>query len=304
MRTITFSLAASMLLACSRATEPDTAAASATVEASSPVVTTEAGPSRRVLRVCADPNNLPFSNDRHEGFENALASLFAEDLDAHLEYTWWAQRRGFFRNTLKAGLCDVVMGVPAGFELTATTRPIYRSSYVFVRHATAKNERALRSFDDGRLRTWRVGVHVIGDDYANSPPVHALSRRGIVDNVVGYRLLDDYARDNPPARAIDGVAAGEVDVAVVWGPIGGYFAKRASRPLVVEPVHAREDDVFPLQYAIALGVRRDDRTLRDELDAIVERRTDDIRQLLARFDVPTVEDMANVPRPARQGGAR
>jgi len=290
-----------MLLACSRATEPDTAAPPEAVEASGSVASPEAGPARRVLRVCADPNNLPFSNQRREGLENALASLVAEELDADVEYTWWAQRRGFFRNTLKAGLCDVVMGVPAGFELTATTRPIYRSSYVFVRPAPAKGERALRSFDDSRLRTWRVGVHVIGDDYANSPPVHALSRRGIVDNVVGYRLLDDYSRDNPPARAIDGVVAGEVDVAIVWGPIGGYFAKRAGRPLVVEPVQAREDDVTPLEYAIALGVRRNDRALRDELDAVVERRADDIRQLIARFDVPIVED---VVRPARQGGAR
>ena len=174
----------------------------------------------RVLRVCADPNNLPFSNEREEGFENRLAELLARELGAErVEYTWWAQRRGFFRNTLNAGLCDVVMGVPSSVELAATTRPYYRSTYVFVTRADRGLD--IRSLDDEALRRVRVGVSIIGDDYANAPPAHALAQRGIVGNVVGFSVYGDYAQPNPPARIVEAVAAGDVDVAVVWGPLAG-----------------------------------------------------------------------------------
>src|SRR3954470_23641542 len=130
---------------------------------------------RRVpaVRVCADPNNLPFSNDRGEGFENEIARLVARDLGRELKYVWWAQRRGFVRNTLKAGLCDVIIGVPSSFELAETTRPYYRSSYVFVSLASRKLH--LGSLDDPRLKHLRLGVQMIGDDFANSPPAHALA---------------------------------------------------------------------------------------------------------------------------------
>src|SRR5215208_1499473 len=135
-----------------------------------------AGPeSRRVLRVCADPNNLPFSNARQEGFENKIAALVARDLRADLRYTWAAQRRGFVRSTLGAGECDVVMGVPAGLDRVSTTSPYYRSTYVFVSRRDGAAD--IRSLDDPRLRRVRVGVQMIGDDYANSPPAHALARR-------------------------------------------------------------------------------------------------------------------------------
>src|SRR5207253_1835343 len=147
---------------------------------------------------------LPFSNRRLEGFENRIGALIARELGAKVSYTWWAQRRGFFRNTLKAGLCDVVLGVPAGFEMAATTRPYYRSTYVFV----TRRGRGLdvRSFDDASLRRLKIGVPLAGNDYANPPPAHALSRRGIVDNVVGYTLYGDYAAANPPARIVEAVA--------------------------------------------------------------------------------------------------
>src|SRR4051812_30877951 len=140
----------------------------------------------RTLRVCADPNNLPFSNQAREGFENALASLLAKDRGARLEYTWWAQRRGFLRSTLNAGACDVVMGVPPGLDGVRTTAPYYRSTYVF----TTRRDRQLHlaSLDDPRLRRLRIGVQMIGDDFANSPPAHALSARGLVANVVGYSV--------------------------------------------------------------------------------------------------------------------
>ncbi len=161
---------------------------------------THAHPPRK-LRVCADPNNLPFSNEQGEGLENKLAELVARELDADVEYTWFAQRRGFVRNTLRAGDCDVIMGVPTSFELAAVTRPYYRSTYVFV--TRAEDSIPLKSFDDEILRNLKIGVHLIGDDYANTPPAHALSNRGIIENVVGYTLYGDYREPNPPARILD-----------------------------------------------------------------------------------------------------
>src|SRR5437868_5194931 len=130
----------------------------------------------RELRVCADPNNLPFSKSDGSGFENRIAALLANEVGADLTYTWFAQRRGFLRNTLNAGKCDVIMGYASGIHVLRATRPYYRTSYVFVRRA---GEAPIRSFDDPALRTLRVGVQLIGDDGANTPPVHDLAKRGI-----------------------------------------------------------------------------------------------------------------------------
>ena len=184
----------------------------------------ESRPSR-VLRVCADPNNLPFSNEAGDGFENRLAELIADELNARVEYTWWAQRRGFFRNTLRADRCDVVMGMPASFELALATRPYYRSTYVFVYRADAPF--AVQSFDDSILRGLRIGVPIIGDDGYNPPPAHALGSRGIVRNVLGYPVYGDYREPNPPARLVDAVADGEIDIAIAWGPLAAWAAQQA-----------------------------------------------------------------------------
>lgn len=246
----------------------------------------EAGPAR-TLRVCADPNNLPFSNRRLQGFENELASLIAGEMDATVRYTWWAQRRGFIRNTLNAGTCDVVMGVPSSFELALVTRPYYRSTYVFL----ARRDRRLevRSFDDPILRDLKIGVQIIGDDYANAPPAHAFSRRGIVGNLIGYTVYGDYREDSPPARIVRGVAAGEVDLAVVWGPLAGYFAPRQPVPLEMTPVFPQIDLPFlPFVYDISMAVRRSDPALKDELDGILERKQPEIDVLLDRYGVPRV----------------
>jgi len=245
-------------------------------------------PPRRVLRVCSDPNNLPFSNIRQQGFENQLATLIARDLHADVRYTWWAQRRGFIRNTLKAHQCDVVMGMPTAMDMAATTRPYYRSTYVFV----SRKDRHLgvTSFDDAVLRKLRIGVQIIGDDGANAPPAHALAARGIVENVRGYTVYGDYAKPNPPARIVDAVADGEIDLAVVWGPLGGYFARNGRVPMDVVPVSPDIDLPFlPFVYDIALGVRREDAALRDELDAILERRKPEIDRLLATYGIPRVD---------------
>ena len=184
-----------------------------------------AGPAAaKDLRVCADPNNLPFSNRAGQGFENKIAEVIAQHLGETVSYTWWAQRRGFARNTLKSDLCDLWLGVASGVETLATTRPYYRSTYVFV--TRADRHLNIASFDDPRLRQLRIGVQMIGNDAQNTPPTHALARRGIVDNVRGYLIYGDYRTANPPAAIIDAVAKGDVDVAVVWGPLAGYFAQR------------------------------------------------------------------------------
>ena len=236
------------------------------------------------LRVCADPNNLPFSNEAGEGFENRIAELVAREMGRTLQYTWWAQRRGFIRNTLNAGLCDVVIGVPAGYDLTLTTKPYYRSTYAFVWRAD--RPLGIRSFDDPRLRSLRVGVPVVGDDYAATPPATALARRGIVNNVVGYSVYGDYREPNPPARLIDAVARGDVDVAIAWGPLAGYFARESRVRLEVAPLSPDVEPGVRLAFGIAMGVRRADRALRDSLDAILVRRRADIDAILVRYRVP------------------
>jgi mxaJ protein len=254
----------------------------------------------RELRVCADPNNLPFSNDKEEGFENRIAELLAHELGAELSYTWWAQRRGFIRNTLRAGTCDLVIGVPADYELVETTDPYYRSVYVYVYRADRGLD--LHSMRDPRLRDLRIGVHLIGDDGANPPPAHALGEQGIVDNVVGYMIYGDYREPNPPARIVEAVARGELDVAAVWGPIGGYFAKQASVPLEAVPI--TDTAAFaPLrfEFGIAMGVRKGEHAFREELNTILQRRRHDIDRLLDAYGVPRVSEAASAEN-AGSGG--
>jgi quinoprotein dehydrogenase-associated probable ABC transporter substrate-binding protein len=242
----------------------------------------------RVLRVCADPNNLPFSNRAGAGFENRIAELLAADRHARLEYTWWAERRGFVRNTLKTGACDVLVGVPRGFELARTTRPYYRSSYVFL----SRRDRglALESLDDPRLRRLRIGVQMIGDDFNNSPPAHALSNRGIVRNVVGYPVYGDYSRPGPLSDIVGAVDRGDVDAAVVWGPAAGYFARASKAGLALRAVSPQRDSPsLPFVFDISMGVRPQDVALSDELDDFIVRHRADIDRILAEYGVPRVE---------------
>lgn len=252
---------------------------------------------QRQLRVCADPNNLPFSNERLEGFENKLAELIAYDLNATLTYTWWAQRRGFIRHTLQAAACDLLMGVPQRLDAVLTTSPYYRSTYVFVYRS--EDGLAVHSLDDPILRTIKIGVQLIGNDSANSPPAHALARRHITQNVVGYSVYGDYAQPNPTARIIEAVATGAVDVAVVWGPIASYFARLQPVPLAVVPVTpSRDSPALPFVFDIALGVRRGEEAFRAELDAVLQRRRPEIHRILDEYGVPRAE--TSEPRSATQ----
>ena len=240
------------------------------------------------FRVCADPNNLPYSNQRQEGFENAIAALLAGDLGQPLEYVWQPQRRGFIRTTLNAGRCDVVIGVPSGYELAETTRPYYTSTFVFVsQHA---RHLRLRSFDDPRLAHLVVGIQITGEGYSNPPPARAFAARRLVDNVRGFPVFGDYSDAAPQKAIIDAVAAGRVDTAVVWGPLAGYFAARSAVPLDIEPVTPAVDRFsLPFTFGMSMGVRKGDTALRLKLDAAIGRRHGDIDAMLRRFGVPLVD---------------
>jgi mxaJ protein len=250
----------------------------------------------RKLAVCADPANLPFSNRNERGFENRIIAIVAQELGARVSYVWWAQRRGAVRETLNAGRCDVIPGVASNLDMLATTRPYYRSTYVFVTRAADRLE--LSGFDDERLRTLAIGVQLIGDDASNTPPAHALARRGVVDNVRGYMVYGDYARDAPPPAIVEDVAKGVLDVAAVWGPVAGYFAPRQQPRLVLQPVPPASDEpALPMTFSVSMGVRRGDRKLLRELNAALERRRDDIREVLESYGVPLID------QGVRTGGA-
>jgi mxaJ protein len=263
--------------------------------AASPSVRPAVRPS--ALRVCADPNNLPFSNRRREGFENRIAEVVAGELHASLTYAWWPQRRGFVRNTLGAGRCDLVMGIPANDRQVLATRPYYSSTYVFLTRRASGFR--IRSLDDPRLRRLRIGLHFIGDDYHNTPAAAALARRGIVRNLVGYSIYGDYSRPNPPARLVYAVARGEVDVAIVWGPFAGYFGPRTGVPLVSAPVTpALDGPGLPFTFAISAGVRAGDTALQRRVDAALASARPRVREVLARYGVPLV-DAPPAPSPPR-----
>jgi mxaJ protein len=235
------------------------------------------------LRVCADPNNLPFSNQRLEGFENELAALLGRALDRPVRYTWWAQRRGFLKQTLNAGICDVVMGYPSGVDMVRTTRPYYRSSYV----AVTRRERAiaLTTLSDPRMATWKIGIPLVGDDGSSPPPAHALSRLGLIQNVVGYSVYGNYAEESPPSKLITAVADGEVDVAFAWGPMAGYFASRQRVPLDVTTIEGPAGSL-PFAFDISMAVRRADKDLAAQIERVLEGHRTDVDRILETFHVP------------------
>jgi quinoprotein dehydrogenase-associated probable ABC transporter substrate-binding protein len=250
----------------------------------------QAGDGAAPLRVCADPDNLPYSQRDGSGFENRIARLVADDLHRPLAWFWQEQRRGFVRKTLGAGECDVLIGVPAGFDKVLRTRPYYRSTYVAV---SRRGEPPFSGFDPEQLRGRRFGVQLIGNDLAASPPGYALAQHGATANVTGFLVYGD----GPAARRmVDAVAEKAIDVALVWGPQAGYFVRHASVPLAVAPVAAPAGLPAPFDYAIAMGVRKGDTALRDQLDEVLARRRADIDAILAEYAVPRVDVAA-----AREG---
>jgi len=232
------------------------------------------------LRVCGDPNNMPFSNDKLEGIENKIAEVVAKDLGATVAYFWWPHQRGVVKRVLNAKHCDVMLGIPKGYDPVMWTKPYYRTGYVMVYRKDRKLK--LRSLDDPALKTLKIGVQV------NTPPHEALGRRGIADNVVGYQLMFDSAfhPEENPAKVVEDVIAGSVDVAMVWGPIAGYFVKKKGAPLEVVPIDDPSDPGARFAFDISMGVRKGDKELKEQLEGALARRHDEIGHILADFGVP------------------
>jgi len=235
------------------------------------------------LRVCADPDNLPFSHQDGSGFENRIAVVVARELGWTLRYEWAPLRRGFVRKTLGEGLCDVVPGVPVDFERVLATRAYYRSTYVFV----SRLEPPLTSFDDPRIARVTIGVQLVGNDLAATPPGHALTAKGAVDNVRGFTI---YGERPAAERMVQAIAAGELDAGLVWGPPGAYFAARAPGGLWIAPAAPPPElGGLRFEFAIGMGVKRGNRALRDAIDAALERARPEIDAILTEYGVPRVE---------------
>lgn len=244
-----------------------------------------AATSQSPIRVCADPNNMPFSNQHGDGFENKIAALLAHEMKRPLAYFWLPQRRGFVRNSLDARRCDVVIGVPAQFGLLQPTKSYYRSSYAFV--SRRDRHLGIDSFDAPALKRLTIGIQISGDDYNNPPAAQELASRHIIQNVRGFTIYGDYSRPDPQRAIVDAVAEGRVDVAIVWGPLAGYYAQRESTPMEVRPIgFSPNESPSRFTFDIAMGVRREDVTLRAALDTVIQRRGTDIRQILRSYGVP------------------
>ncbi len=238
------------------------------------------------LWVCADRNNLPYSNEQQQGFENKLAEIVAHDLGRTLRYVWWPASPTFARKVFRKGACDIIMGIPAkDYDLAEPTQPYYSSSYVFV----SKRDRHLsvESFDDPSLRTVKIGLHVVDDGF--TPAAQELATRGIIHNVVGYSIFGNLAKENPSANLIHAVAQGDVDVAIAWGPLAGYFAQHSTVPLQITPICAASVKTsLPVSFDISIGVRHDEGELREQLNQEITRRKNEIHELLLSYGVPLV----------------
>jgi mxaJ protein len=229
------------------------------------------------LRVCADPDNMPFSSLGRTGFENRIAALVARDLNARLTFVWQRMGLGFVREYLDKGQCDLLVGIPTNYRPLLTTRPYYRSTYVFV---SRQEEPPISSLDSSALRGLKIGVQVLEEEY--TPPGEALARRGLQGAIVGFDTTGDGADS-----IVRAVADKQVDAAIVWGPLAGYFAKKLGGQLRVTPVEPEVDPPgLPFTFAISMGVRKGNVALRDQLEKILLDREPEIRAILDEYGVP------------------
>ena len=239
-------------------------------------------PQPGVLRVCNDPDNMPFSNQKGEGFENKIARLIAKDWNARLDYVWYPTRRGYFR-ILNGMYCDLIIQAPGGLDMAGTTTPYYRSGYVFVTRQDSKLA-DITSLSDPRLKKARIGVTLLPSD-EQLPPTMALSHYGVVGNLRGYHGW--YNDDDRPEDIVNAVANDSVDVAIAWGPLAGYFAKQSKVPLKITPLGERDSLAeVPFRYDIAMAVRRRDKELRDSLEKTLKKKAPEIQAILKEYGIP------------------
>lgn len=244
-----------------------------------------------LLRVCADPDNLPASDSTGAGFENKLAELMAKTWNAKLQYTWWAAPRGISR-MLNGKYCDVMLQAPAGYEIAGLTRPYYRTSYAFVQRKDAPH--MVTSLDDPALKTMKIGVHLFAADGENTPPAMALSAHGVVGNLKGYGTAYFGTQDRP-SQIIEAVRDKEVDIAVVWGPIAGYWNSRLKAELAVTAIENDTVSRIPFAYSMAVGTRRSEAQFRDSLQKFLDTKGPEIQALLREFGIPLLPLPAGKP---------
>lgn len=236
----------------------------------------------KVLRVCADPRNLPFSNEKGEGFENKLGELFAEKLQKKLDYMYFPQATGFVRMTLAAHRCDVIMGFPQGDDLVQGTNPYYRTAYALV----AKQGSGLddvATLEDARLKDKRIGI------VAGTPPATNMAVAGLMANARPYPLMIDTRFDSSSAAMIKDLMSGEIDAGVLWGPMAGYYAKQASPPLHVTPL-VKETTGPRLAFRIGMGVRPADQNWKRQLNRLIQENQPAINKILLDFGVPLLDE--------------
>ena len=233
------------------------------------------------LRVCADPNNLPFSNEAGEGFENKIAALLADELGVDLAYTWHPQVVGFVRNTLGARACDVVIGIVTTSELMQNTNPYYRSSYALVQRTEAETKAT--SLSDPKLADLRIGA------VAQTPPIDLLARQGLLKNLRPYHLMVDTRFESPGRQMVEDVAAGEIDIGVLWGPIAGYWAKQQSVPLEVVPLTGEKAGAR-LDFRITMGLRRNEPQWKGILNHFIAEHKAEIQNILLEYGVPLLDE--------------
>ncbi|MEM7222832.1 MAG: substrate-binding domain-containing protein [Pseudomonadota bacterium] len=239
---------------------------------------------RSSLRVCADPHNLPFSDKSGNGYENKIAQLLGEKLGVPVRYTWFPQTIGFVRNTLRARRCDLVIGVPLGFELLQNTNPYYRTTYVLVYRADSGLD--ITTLDDPRLKGLRLGV------VAGTPPSSILARNGLMANTKPYQLMVDTRYFKPGKDMVEDVVSGEVDVGVLWGPIAGHYSKPHSDKVVLVPLVSQPDDV-KMDYRITMGVRFNEPEWKREINALLDANKAEIQAILLDYGVPLLDGQGN-----------
>jgi quinoprotein dehydrogenase-associated probable ABC transporter substrate-binding protein len=235
---------------------------------------------RSALRVCADPHSLPFSDDRGGGFENKIAELLAKDLKVPVRYTWYPDSVGFLRNTLDARRCDLVMGIVAGADMVLSTNPYYRSSYVIASRRRANLD--IDSLRDPRLKGLRIGL------IAGTPPADIIAGQGLMTRVRSYQLVVDSRFDQPGKTMIDDLAKGEIDVAVLWGPIAGYYAKQRGDTLKVTPL-LKETKTERMDFYITMGVRPNENDWKNEINRLIRANRDAIVAILRDYGIPLLD---------------
>ena len=234
-----------------------------------------------VFRACGDPRNLPFSNEKGEGFENKLAELFAAKLGKKLGYTYFPQATGFVRNTLGSHRCDVIMGFPQGSDLAQVTVPYYRTTYALVSKPGSGFE-GVNALDDPKLKEKRIGV------VAGTPPSTNMAINGLMAHVKPYPLTIDTRVDSSAQAMIDDIARGDIDCGILWGPMAGYFASRSNPALIVAPL-LKETMGPPLIYRIGMAVRPSDQEFKRTLNKLIAENQMEINKLLLSYDVPLLD---------------